>query len=316
MFGIKLVLYSVIYINIILHYFSMKNLYLGIDGGGTHCRARIIDEQGNLIGEAQGGCANTTIGINKVYDEIIFVVKTIITKAGLPHDIIKNINAGFGLAGLVDNIEIEKVVSYPHPFKSVIACSDAIAACYGAHNGNDGGIAIFGTGSIGCAIHQNKLISCGGWGFILGDQGSGAQLGLQTLRQTMRACDKLLEHTPLTKHILEHFDNTPTNIVRWVIGAKPKDFGEFAKITCQHADRAEPDAIKLLQASAKNAESLINSLINQGVRRISLLGGLSSSLLPYLPEQLHSYLFVPQGDAMTGAIYLVKNPTKLDELVI
>ena len=294
----------------------MKNLYLGIDGGGTHCRSRIIDEEGILIGEAQGGCANTTIGIEQVYNEILSSVKSILTNAGLSHELIKNIQAGLGLAGLVDNIEIKKIISHPHPFKSVIACSDAIAACYGAHKGNDGGIAIFGTGSTACAIHQNKLIVCGGWGFILGDQGSGAQLGLQTLRQTMLACDKFLEHTPLTRHILGFFDNTPTNIVRWVVDAKPKDFGEFAKITCQHAEKLEPDAIKLLKTSAKNAEILINNLIHQGVRRISLLGGLSSSLLPYLPEHMHKNLFVPQGDAMAGSIFLVKHPNVLNELVI
>ncbi len=292
----------------------MKTLYLGIDGGGTHCRSRLIDEQGALIGEAHGGSANTTIGIEHVYNEIIASVKTILTDAGLSHDLISNIKAGFGLAGLVDNIEIEKVTSFPHPFRAVVACSDGVAACYGAHGGNDGGIAIFGTGSTGCAIHNKKLIVCGGWGFILGDQGSGAQLGLQTLRQTMLACDKFLEHTPLTRHILERFDNTPTNIVRWVVNAKPKDFGEFAKITCQHAQKNEADAIKLLKTSAQNAENLLNSLIKQGVNRISLLGGLSSSLLPYLPDQMHKYLFVPKGDAMAGAIFLIQNSHVLPEL--
>lgn len=293
---------------------DMQTFYLGVDGGGTHCRARLIDQQGNVLGEEQGGSANINIGIEQAYNEIISLVKSILVKNGLPEETIKEINAGLGLAGLIDAVELKNFSAHPHPFKELTASSDAMAACYGAHGGLDGGIAIFGTGSAGCAVHKKKILLCGGWGFTLGDQGSGAQLGLQTLRQTLLACDNLLEHTPLTQHIFEHFDRIPANIVRWNRTAKPRDFGEFAKITCEYADNGETDAIQLLQHTARHAENLITSFTRKGVERISLLGGLSSALHPYFSQEVHNHLHEPLGDAMDGAIYLAKNPETVREL--
>lgn len=287
---------------------NMKNrtLYLGVDGGGTHCRARLEDAESNVLGEAASGCANTTSGIDNAFAAIFDATKKIFASLDLPENCFANIHAGLGLAGVMDSVEMAKAESYLHPFASLSVNSDAVAACYGAHGGADGGIAIFGTGSSGCAIMDGTMIYTGGWGFILNDFGSGAQLGLQTLRRSLLACDQIIPHTTLTRTILNHFENNPANMARWALTAKPKDFGQFAKITSKHAEDHEEDAVLLMKKSASEAEQLINSLVNQGVERMALLGGLAPHLQKHFTSQTLKLLHPPLGDAMSGAIYMAK----------
>lgn len=292
---------------------AMSTLFLGIDGGGTNCRARLVDRTGNIIGEAASGCANTTSGLDNAFFSILDATKAILKSADLPEDTLKNIHAGLGLAGLVDAIEISKIEHHPHPFASLSANSDAAAACFGAHGGQDGGIAIFGTGSCCCALHKGEMLYNSGWGFMLGDQGSGAQLGLQTLRRTILACDNIIPHSPLTRDILRSFDGTPANMVRWVLTAKPKDYGKFAITTCEHANNNEEDANNLLQKSAFDAELFIKELLNRGISQIALLGGLSPFLLKYFTQATSSHLVNPQGDAMAGGIYMAKTSFELSQ---
>lgn len=285
---------------------AMSTHFLGIDGGGTHCRARLVDSTGHIIGEATSGCANTTSGLDNSFSSILDATAKILKATNLPKEILKKTHAGLGLAGLVDTVEINKVESYPHPFASLSANSDAATACFGAHNGQDGGIAIFGTGSCCCALHKDELFYNSGWGFMLGDQGSGAQLGLQALRRTILACDNIIPHSSLTHEILQHFDGAPANMVRWTLTAKPKDYGRFAITTCEHADNKEEDANSLLQKSAFDAELFIKDLLAQGVSKIALLGGLSPFLQKHFTEATSNHLVEPQGDAMAGGIYMAK----------
>lgn len=285
---------------------AMSTLFLGIDGGGTHCRARLVDATGGIVGEATSGCANTTGGLEDSFSSILDATTKILKSTNLPKETLKKIHAGLGLAGLVDAIEIAKVENYPHPFASLSANSDAAAACFGAHNGQDGGIAIFGTGSCCCALHKGEMLYNSGWGFMLGDQGSGAQLGLQTLRCTILACDNIIPHSALTREILKGFDDAPANMVRWVLTAKPKDYGKFAIMTCEHAENNEEDAKQLLQKSAVAAELFIKDLLNRGVSQIALLGGLSPFLIKHFTQTTANHLVKPQGDAMAGGIYMAK----------
>ena len=66
---------------------------------------------------------------------------------------------------------------------SVTADNDAYAACVGAFSGGVGGIVIAGTGSIGLAVVGGERHMVGGWGFQLGDHGSGAWVGHHAVRR-------------------------------------------------------------------------------------------------------------------------------------
>ena len=60
--------------------------YLGIDGGGTRCRARIEDENGRLLGEASSGPATTRIGVERAWRSVMEASEAAAAQAGLKRE--------------------------------------------------------------------------------------------------------------------------------------------------------------------------------------------------------------------------------------
>ncbi|MBR1251749.1 N-acetylglucosamine kinase, partial [Bradyrhizobium sp. AUGA SZCCT0169] len=72
-------------------------MYLGIDGGGTRCRARIEDENGNVLGLATSGPATTRIGFEKAWRSIMEATEAAAAQAGLTGEDFARMHAGIGL---------------------------------------------------------------------------------------------------------------------------------------------------------------------------------------------------------------------------
>ena len=141
--------------------------YLGIDGGGTRCRARIEDENGRVLGEAGSGPATTRIGLDKAWRSIMEATEAAAAQAGLTHEDFARTHAGIGLAGLGRRGAKAALDNIAHPFASVMFISDGLAACLGAHSGADGAIVVAGTGSIGVGLIGGRELRFGGYGFYV-----------------------------------------------------------------------------------------------------------------------------------------------------
>src|SRR5437879_12986830 len=98
--------------------------YLGIDGGGTHCRARIEDENGKVLGAASSGPATTRIGFEKAWRSIMEATEAAAAQAGLAGEDFARMHAGIGLAGLGRRGAEAALNKIAHPFASVIFISD------------------------------------------------------------------------------------------------------------------------------------------------------------------------------------------------
>ena len=139
---------------------SPSQLYIGIDGGGTSCRARIEDAAGNVLGQGTAGPATTRIGVDRSMQAVraaseAAAIDACLTPSALCHTI-----AGVGLAGIDRKGAREALMNVTHPFQDVVFASDANIACLGAHRGRDGGIVVLGTGSIGFAsVNGRELVS-------------------------------------------------------------------------------------------------------------------------------------------------------------
>src|SRR5262245_975829 len=75
-------------------------LFLGIDAGGTHCRARLVDAQGNVLGTGRSGPANLTIGIGNAHRSIVAASAAAFSAAKLGRSAMRRTHAGMGIAGL------------------------------------------------------------------------------------------------------------------------------------------------------------------------------------------------------------------------
>ncbi len=273
--------------------------YLGIDGGGTRCRARIEDENGRVLGAASSGPATTRIGFEKAWRSIVEATEAAATQAGRMH-------AGIGLAGLGRRGAEAALNKIAHPFASVIFISDGLAACLGAHSGADGAIVVAGTGSVGVGLIDGREIRLAGYGFPVSDEGSGADIGLQVVRLALRAADRRGELTPLLSEVLGAFDHDPYQAVAWSEEARATDYAAFAPIVMRHANQGDPVGRRIVERAPDAIGDLLDLFLARGIDRLSLVGGLADAITPWLTPDLRARLRCPDADAAAGALLLAR----------
>lgn len=277
--------------------------FLGIDGGGSRCRARVRDASGRLLGEAIGGSSNIHQNFDGALANIVATAAEAAAKAQLKTT---DLHAGLGLAGIVTPVGAERIVDARLPFASVTADNDAYAACVGAFAGGDGGIVIAGTGSIGFAVIKGVRHMVGGWGFALGDHGSGAWLGHHAVRRAALAIDGLLQPTPLIVEVLSRVGSNRFDLSRWSERATPKDYAEMAPLVFECAAKGDVVGMTIVIEGAAAISSLGRALLARGAGKLCLLGGVSKVYPPYLDADVKQALAAPGADALDGAIMMAR----------
>ena len=179
---------------------------LGIDAGGTKTVCYLADADGRIIGEGRGGGANLQahgeLEVEKVLHSVIDLA--IGDRAILPAAVC------LGVAG-VDRAEDDRTVRAIMRrlgFKShALVVNDALVALVAGNGDEPGVVLIAGTGSIAYGVNAAGYAArAGGWGFVLGDEGSGYWIGRQALAAVVRDADGRGPHTELTPLVLAHFN--------------------------------------------------------------------------------------------------------------
>jgi len=281
-------------------------LFVGVDGGGTGCRARIVDAGGSTLGTGIAGPAALRIGVDRAMAEVEKACRAAIEDAGLDAGALAAAHAAVGLAGVGRKGALEQLIKLPHPFRSVLYAHDATIACIGAHGARDGGIVIVGTGSVGFAVVNGREIRVGGYGFPISDEGSGADVGLHAIRLTLRAFDDRAVGTSLTREVMARFHDDPFEAVAWMDRATATDYATFAPLVMRHADAGDPVARRIVRDAAEHIDELVRRLAEHGATRVALLGGLASPMQPWLAPDVQRRLVPVEGDAVDGALHLVR----------
>jgi glucosamine kinase len=285
-------------------------LFIGVDGGGTGCRARIEDADGCVLGTGIAGPATLRLGVERAFAEVGKACCVAAEDAGLGAGALSSMDAAVGLAGIGRKGALEEIERRPHPFRSVVYAHDATIACIGAHGARDGGIVIVGTGSIGFAVVGGREIRIGGYGFPISDEGSGADLGLHAIRMALRAYDGRAVGTSLTRDVMLRFRDDPFEAIAWMDNASATDYATFAPLVMRHADDGDPVARRIVQDAAEQIDELVRRLSECGASRIALLGGLASSMQPWQAPDVQRRLVPVEGDAVDGALHLARRAAK------
>ena len=178
---------------------------LGIDAGGTKTVCYLADSEGRIVGEGRGGGANLQAHGELEVEKVLHAVidQAVGERAILPAAVC------LGVAG-VDRAEDDRIVRAivrRLGFRShTLVVNDALIALVAGVGEAPGVVVIAGTGSIAYGVNQAGLAArAGGWGFILGDEGSGYWIGRQALAAVVREADGRGPKTELTPLVLEHF---------------------------------------------------------------------------------------------------------------
>lgn len=276
-------------------------LFLGIDGGGTGCRAAVTDQAGRVLGRGHGGPANIASDPDTARANILAATHEAMVAALGPADALRelpNLMAGLGLAG-ANAAGAAGRLRLALPFARARIETDAVAAAKGALAGADGIVAAMGTGSV-YAVQQQGVIRCyGGWGLVLGDEGSGAWLGRAALALALRAVDGFAPMTPFLQQLIDHHGGA-AGVVSFAQTARAADFAQLAPRLLQSND---PAAVGLWTGAVADVAAILSRLRDTVPSPVTFIGGLGpayAAALPQLPQ------VEAKGTALDGALLLAR----------
>ncbi|ACA85604.1 N-acetylglucosamine kinase [Shewanella woodyi] len=282
-------------------------LFIGIDGGGSKCRATIYSAEDGVIGTGVAGRANPLHGLSQTFESIQLSTELALKDAGMAIGDSKGLVAGLGLAGVNVPRLYQDIVNWEHPFADMYVTSDLHTACIGAHKGGEGAVIITGTGSCGYANVDGKFISLGGHGFALGDKGSGAWLGLKAAEQSLLHLDGFAEKTILTEKLLNHFKvNDALGIVENLAGKSSSVYAKLARIVLECANQQDEVAQAIVKEGAAYISELARKLFEINPPRFSMIGGLAEPLAPWLDKDVVTKLSPTLAPPELGATYFAR----------
>ncbi|MBK7104556.1 MAG: ROK family protein [Ignavibacteriae bacterium] len=188
--------------------------FIGIDGGGTKTKCVLCDENLKIICSTQSGPSNfLTIGTEIVSQTILDLIKKCCDEIKISTNELTGIVLGTTGAGResdadkLKNAIINSAKNQNLLLNNFEVVSDARIALEGAFSGNPGSILISGTGSIMFGKDANGIIHrVGGFGRLIGDEGSGYSIGKKGLNQISKYFDGRGKETLLQKLVEENFN--------------------------------------------------------------------------------------------------------------
>jgi len=255
---------------------------VGIDGGGTRTKCVFADASGHPVLEISGGASNfLTIGTDKAVSSITSVLMEALQKLNCSFDDVLIIAGGISGAGRKshsENLRSSLIKKLPENFKNIYIDSDARIALEGALAGEPGAILIAGTGSVVFGKdNSKKIFRAGGYGRIIGDEGSGYSIGAKTLKKISQMIDGRKDEGKMLKSFGTIFNiNNSDDLIRLVYNPG-FDIPSIALFTVRAAEENIPEAGRILDEESdeliKHITAIKNKL-NLVPLRLVLIGSL------------------------------------------
>jgi N-acetylglucosamine kinase-like BadF-type ATPase len=268
---------------------------LGIDAGGTKTVCYLADASGAIVGESRGSGANLQAQGELELEKVLHSVM----EGAMGDRAILPVAVCLGLAGVdrPDDARTVRGIMRRLGFRSrTLVVNDALIALVAGAGDEPGVVIIAGTGSIAYGVNQDGFAArAGGWGHVLGDEGSGFWIGRQALMAVVREADGRGPRTGLTPLILEHFTIEQVNgLVREVYDQDSPRKAVAALGPVVERARAEGDVVAaeiLRHASqelARAAASVTERLQMRGQPFQTVLSGGMFRLIPWLVDDVKS----------------------------
>ncbi|MGH9367002.1 MAG: N-acetylglucosamine kinase [Thermoanaerobaculia bacterium] len=291
---------------------------LGIDAGGTKTRALLATEAGDVVASASGGGANLrTHGELEVEKVLHAVAEEASTSAGARPDAVA---LGIAGAGRPEDAAVLTEILRRIGFRERVAVTnDAHIALVAGSPGRVGVALVCGTGSIAWGRNAaGETARAGGWGWHVGDEGSGYWIGERAIRQVLRARDGRGPATVLENGLREHFSiEQPEQIVRPIYdGDYPRHHVALFAVAVERAALAgDAVAARLLEDAAQEltlaARTVVGRLKLEGSPYDVVLSGGTFRALQTLERAVAEKLAAPgasvrplEAEPATGAVRL------------
>jgi glucosamine kinase len=290
--------------------FAAVRFLVGVDGGGTGTRVRLSDVHGRLLGQGWAGPSALGQGIAQAWRHIQMAVQEAAAKAGIERLPLGDTAIGLGLSGAGVAAQAQAFVAQQPGYAHIELVNDGTTSVIGAHAGRPGGVIAAGTGTVGEALRADGALVCvSGWGWIGGDEGSGAWLGIQAMRVAQKAMDGRAGPGPLARAVWAAagcaHDQDRDAVNAWVAQAGQHAYAQLAPLVFEHADN-DPAAHALVAQAVAELEQLALALDPSQQLPLSLAGSVAQRLAALFSGNIRARCVSPQGDSADGALRLVR----------
>ena len=295
---------------------------LGLDAGGTKTSAVVLDDARRELGRGLGGPGNYhSAGAEGTLAAIRDATGEALAQAGLTAgDLAAACFAMSGVDRPADRAVAEGFARDALPGVPTVVCNDAVAAVYSGTGKAEGVVIVAGTGSIVYGFAPDgRRARAGGWGYHLGDEGSGWRIAEQSFIAITRAHDGRSPPTNLTALYLAHLGlAAPEDLITWAYSPAwtRDDVAALAVLTLEAAGSADVTAMQIVQQAAaslaEGARVVAEKLaMHQSPFDVVQVGGLFRSPLyreamrcALSRESANARLLMPSVDAAVGAAWL------------
>ncbi|WP_414567506.1 N-acetylglucosamine kinase [Nostoc sp. CCY 9925] len=245
---------------------------LGIDGGGSKTVCVLVDDSGQVLGRAEAGESNyQSIGIEATFKSIESAIHTATNEA---RQIINTITieaiclglAGVGRASdievvknLVQELQNSKIlpITWSLQPENIVICNDALIALVGGIGHDVGIVVAVGTGSIVFGRnHQGKTKRVGGWGYILGDEGSAYKIAVAGMNAALKSYDGREIATSLVDAFKQHLNLESIEDLIEVIYRQQWGVKQIAALA------------PIVDLAAASGDEVANNIINDAVQEL------------------------------------------------
>jgi glucosamine kinase len=272
------------------------SLLVAVDGGQTATKALIASVDGTVLAAGRGGPSDHfhgPDGIARNRRAIHDAVNTALAAAGA--ELGEVVSIGLGLTGAPTGGDqapvVAEIVREILPGARITAVADYVTNLAGASGGEPGVVLIAGGGAIGYGVTADgREALAGGFGYLLGDEGSAFDIGLRAIAAACRAEDLRGEATSLRAVVLEHFDIPSMRTIPRVVyraGFPRERISLLAPAVADAAETGDTAARRIMATAGEELASTASGVIRQLFRpgdavTVYLTGGVFSAGEPLL----------------------------------
>ncbi|WP_423190403.1 anhydro-N-acetylmuramic acid kinase AnmK [Alkalibacterium sp. f15] len=295
------------------------NYYIGVDAGGTKTSASSYDDKENSLSEVKNGPGNISVNqtdaLNNIYKSIDDILK--IEKE---HNL-KGI--AMGIAGLPNDKKEEFISLFNKKYNvPIIIESDYMMAFKSTFKKNNGILVIAGTGVVMFGSYDEQTVKLGGWGHLLGDEGSGYDIVIRTIKHAIDLFEeKNTQAEVITELITAIGCDDFEGLKRYIYANEKSEIAKFAPLIVEKAKKGDPFVVSIINEVVDILYSKIKLISKKlGLEKMTEFSAMGGVLSPdsFVLELLllkinsdHSYLkYIPSGNPSAAAVAMINNSIK------
>ncbi|MCC5839706.1 MAG: ATPase [Opitutales bacterium] len=247
------------------------DVYLGIDAGGTRTRAALVNDKGAVLGVGASGPGNPhNVGEPTAAKHLEEATRAAWADAG--QKACPATHAFLGVAGTKTADDFARLRAAAEakglaPAGAVRVENDLHNALAGGLGGAPGIALIAGTGS-NCLGRDasGATCMCGGWGWLMGDEGAGFGLAAEGLRRATRSADGRASRTRLLESALAYFGVSEPDALLTALYAgpwQPDRVAAFGPVVTRLAEEGDAGAGQVLRKGAAVLAGLVAATARQ-----------------------------------------------------